>query len=929
MVNKTPVIMEHIKDRDPGIIFLTETWLKSEKSDITALIKTYGYILLHNRRKNRTKEIGGGVGIMLKSNYLYKHLKFKQFSSFEMTILKVSLQRNKYILLVCIYRVLFIAASIFLEEIVQLFESLVTMSSPIVLAGDVNIHMDDDKSYSLHFKEILETFNFVQHVNFATHKQGHTLDIVATLDDSLGVSNLIATEYDVSSHFLLDFNLSIVPETKKLKSISYRATKNINSDKLIEDINSKVNVSENLSFKDNIDNYNSTLRQIIDQHAPIKRRIIKEVNSAPWFDSEYKEIRRKRRNAEKSFRNTGLAVHKECYVKLRKQAITLAHKKKCQYYENKLCRGNIRLMYTAINTFLDKTQERKLPTASSDEELANTMMKFFNDKIENIRSSFKESDIEIIKMPNSNGTLLDFGSVTEDEVTEIISSHGIKCSPDDPVPLNLVKDHLNLFVPIWTKLINLSLSEGSIEGLKNAVVLPLIKEINDTVDVDTLKNYRPVSNLLLVEKLIERIVHVKLEKHMNSNNLNSDFQYGYKKGHSTETLLVKVVNDLMLSCDKNIPTLVMLLDLSAAFDTVDQEKLLKILQYEIGIGGTALKWFRSFLKGRTQKVKINSSYSFESLLKYGVAQGSVLGAILFNIYIRSIYKYLDPLKMSIFGFADDHQLLKTFLPFLQVQALGEDIQDCFNRIANWMNNFFLKLNTDKTKFLVIMPPSLAKEIHISGTFIDGKCIRFVHSAKNLGIILDQELSFQVHIQKVVKSCFHIIRNLSRIKDFLTYEQLRTAVSGYILSKLDYCNALYFGVNAVLLNMMQYVQNSAARLLRKKGNFPQLDTSACFKKLHWLQVRERIIFKICLLVHKSLMGIAPNSLSKLFTYSTSDRTMKLKHLPYYTKFGMRSISRIGPKAWNILPLTLRMERCTTKFKANLKTFLFDSDILTKL
>ena len=293
------------------------------------------------------------------------------------------------------------------------------------------------------------------------------------------------------------------------------------------------------------------------------------------------------------------------------------------------------LMYTAINTFLDKTQERKLPTASSDEELANTMMKFFNDKIENIRSSFKESDIEIIKMPNSNGTLLDFGSVTEDEVTEIISSHGIKCSPDDPVPLNLVKDHLNLFVPIWTKLINLSLSEGSIEGLKNAVVLPLIKEINDTVDVDTLKNYRPVSNLLLVEKLIERIVHVKLEKHMNSNNLNSDFQYGYKKGHSTETLLVKVVNDLMLSCDKNIPTLVMLLDLSAAFDTVDQEKLLKILQYEIGIGGTALKWFRSFLKGRTQKVKINSSYSFESLLKYGVAQGSVLGAILFNIYISS------------------------------------------------------------------------------------------------------------------------------------------------------------------------------------------------------------------------------------------------------------------------------------------------------
>ena len=930
MVNKTPVIMELIKDRDPGIIFITETWLKSDTSDITALVKTYGYVLLHNRRKNREKDIGGGVGIMLKSNYLYKHLKFKSFSSFEMTVVKVSLLHNKSILLVSIYRVLFVSASIFLEEIIQLFEVLVTMCNPIVLAGDVNIHMEVDETYSLRFRDILQTFNFIQHVDFPTHINGHTLDIVATLDNSIGVSDLKVAVYDVSTHFLIDFNITVVPETKKQKSISYRVLKSINSDKLVEDVTNNVNLSDSLSFEKNINKYNFAIKQLVDKHAPVKTRTVKEVTSAPWFDGEYEELRRKRRHVEKQFRKTGFTIHKENYTKLRKQAIALAHKKKCQYYGDKLSTGNIRVMYLAINNFLDKKQEKVLPTASSDVALANTMMTFFNDKIEKIRSSFTEtSENQIIKMSASHGKLFDLGSITEDEVKEIISTHGIKCSPDDPAPINLLQNHLDLFVPIWTKLINLSLSEGSMEGLKSAVLIPLIKEINDTVDAEVLKNYRPVSNLLLVEKLIERVVRIKLEKHMSNNNLHSDFQYGYKKGHSTETLLIKVVNDLLISCDKQIPTIVMLLDLSAAFDTVDQEKLLQILHHDIGIEGTALKWFESFLKGRTQKVKINTSYSEESKLGYGVAQGSVLGPDLFNIYIRSLCKYLEPIKLSIFGFADDHQLLKSFLPLLQVQALGEDIQSCFKAIANWMNNFYLKLNPDKTKFLLIMPPSMAKEICIGGTFIDGKCIRFVKSAKNLGVLLDEELSFEAQILTLVKSCFHVIRNLSRIKDFLTYEQLRTAVSAYILSKLDYCNSIYYGINSVLLNKMQYVQNSAARLLRKKGSFHQLDTNACFKKLHWLRIRERIIFKICLLVHKSLIGAAPTSLKKLLQFMSSDRTLKLVQLPYYTNFGKRSFSRIGPKVWNLLPMDLRLESSTTKFKTDLKTFLFENDILDKL
>ena len=124
--------------------------------------------------------------------------------------------------------------------------------------------------------------------------------------------------------------------------------------------------------------------------------------------------------------------------------------------------------------------------------------------------------------------------LTNDEIQQMVLSYGVKCSPDDPIPADILKNHLDTFLPIWTKLVNLSLNEGSLECLKNALLLPLIKKINEQMDKDNLNNYRPVSNLLFVGKLSERVVVICL-KHMTENNLHSNFQYGYKKGHSTET----------------------------------------------------------------------------------------------------------------------------------------------------------------------------------------------------------------------------------------------------------------------------------------------------------------------------------------------------------------------------------------------------------
>ena len=913
--------MEHLVDNDPSIVFLQETWLKENRSNVTAMVKEYDYILLHNIRKNRKKESGGGVGIMLKRDIKYKRLKHKQFSSFEHIIVKVMLGNNKSVLLISIYRVLFTPVTVFLEEMVTLLEYLTAMKEDVVLAGDINIHMETNELYANKFKDILHTFDITQHIDFPTHIQGHTLDVITTFGEEPPIFNIAGKETDISHHQLITFNLDIVPEKKAEKQITCRNLKGVDMQMFMNEVKERLQVTES-SFEDNIRKYNTVTKEIVDDQAPLRTITIKTVKTAPWFDGEYKQLRKERRKAERKFRKTRSLEDKKEYINLTKQTTELAHKKKCKHYGDKLEENNL-LLFSSLKTLLDNEHEEVLPEAESDEELANRFLKYFSDKIAKIRSTFPEERKQTPKMPLPGGKLSEFEPATEDEIRGIVKEYGIKCSPEDPIPAALLKmSDMDLFIPIWTQLVNLSLREGSMQCLKNGILLPLIKQLDEIMDKENDKNYRPVTNLQFVGKLIERVVNKRLNEHMRKYDLESDFEHGYKEGHSTETLLLKAVDDLLISCDNGLPSIVMLLDLSAAFDTVDQLKLVQILEEEIGIEGTALKWFVSFLTGRTQRVKVRGAYSEVGDLLYGEAQGSVLGPPLFNIYIRSLKKQVEPSGFSIYGFADDHQLIKTFLPVLQIQALDGDINKCFELITDWMDSFFLRLNATKTKILVIGPSSVRNTVVVQGTFIGKSCIRFVDSAKNLGVILDNELTFKEHVEKVVKQCFGIIRKLSKIRAFLTYEQLRTAVSAFIFSRLDYCNSLFFGISEELLNKMQYVQNCAARLVKGKNKSFRGSTLEFIRGCNWLRVRERIIFKISLLVHKCLYGVAPKCLKELFVYAGSKRTMKLRHETYNSSYGSRCFRRVAPKIWNLLPLTIRCEKDVTMFKKGLKTFLFD-------
>ena len=926
--NKCAEVMEHVSDVDASIAFLTETWMEADKSDVTAVIKSYGYKLLHNRRRDREKETGGGVGVLVKSTMTYKHLKCKFFSSFEVTMVRVKLTNSTKLVLVTIYRLQFIASGTFVKEFTELLEIISTMPEEVIISGDINFHLETDNSIVRSLQGLWNSFNLVQHVNLPTQIKGHTLDMVLTRNCELHVSNLLVEDVQLSDHYMISFNVDVEVVKQETKTITYRNLKGVDTAKFSEELVSKLLQDHGISsFGERINSYNSTVKDMVNDYAPLLTKTIKIVPNAPWFDSEYKTARRARRKAEKKFKKSKSSVDREAFVELRKQTTRLAFNKKREYCAKKIeeCNGT-KALFGCVYELLDQKKPSVLPSHDSKSELASRFNTYFKQKISDIRKNFPPVSSNFTGSSEYDGSLLSvFTPATEDEIRSLIMTHGIKCSPDDPIPAKLLKPLVDTFVPIWTELVNLSLEQGSMECLKCGVLAPLIKDLDSSIDNDILKNYRPVTNLQLVGKLIERVVDDRLDNHMNQNKLHSSKQYAYKVEHSTELLLTKVVDNLLISCDKKTPTLVMFLDLSAAFDTVDQAKLLQILHDDIGVRGVALKWFESFLCGRTQKVKIGDEYSSEVELDFGVTQGSILGPKLFNIYAKPFPEKLKVVKVSVEGYADDHQLLKGFNLIFQVEVLVEGIQETFDVIENWMRENFLKLNSDKTQIMIVAPEAILKDIKINGTFINGKCIRFVNSAKNLGVYFDSTLSMDVQVQKVVSSCFSTIRLLSRIKHFLITEQLQLLVCSLVLSVIDYCNILYYGMSNENLKKLQSVQNSAARLACKVNIYDRVPSEELFRRLHWLKVRERIAYKVLVVVHKCVYGNAPSDVKDLVRFSQSNRTKKLEVRPCLGEMGNRAFSVCGPRLWNCLPTELRMNGNMEDFKKKLKTYLFKDGV----
>ena len=287
---------------------------------------------------------------------------------------------------------------------------------------------------------------------------------------------------------------------------------------------------------------------------------------------------------------------------------------------------------------------------------------------------------------------------------EVIHTINKKSCDLDPISTALFQECVPELTPIIMYIVNMSLSLGIFPSqLKCACVRPIIKKLDS--DSNDYRNYRPVSNLAFLSKILEKCVNVQLNQYLDENNMHAKHQSGYRKFHSCETATTKIFNDILCCIDSRSHLVLLLLDLSAAFDTINHDILLNKLKHLFGINKSVLKWFSSYLDERLFYVKINNSKSDKCFLRIGVPQSSILGPILFILYTKNLEIIARRYGFEIHLYADDTQLYIEFDPVTQSKWIEQNIKACLNEIQAWMISNFLKLNEDKTETVIIHPKS--------------------------------------------------------------------------------------------------------------------------------------------------------------------------------------------------------------------------------
>lgn len=955
LLPKIDEIRIFVRDSNPSCILLTETWLDETVFD--SEINIHNYVI---QRKDRNRH-GGGVCIYIRQDIAFNARPDFNHQELEGTFIDILLPKTKPILCGVLYRPP--KQTNFYDILESIFLSIPSLNeSETVILGDFNTNCSSTGSCSLvnSLNSLCDMFSFKQIIKDFTRiaSTSTTIDLILVTDpDKISQSGVI--DCCISDHLMTFCTRKVThAHIGKHNTVNVRSLKHYSKESFQQSLLgcdwTSVLYCDNVN--DAWNNFKSVFISTMDSIAPVKSVRIKQ-RTEEWVDSEVLQSIKDRDKAFYNYKRNKTEENLNYFRTMRNKANQIIMSAKKNYFKSSVennMSDSKSLWKTLKSLGLPNKDSQgssniglnidgevcfdKLKVAEKFNSFYTSVAEKLVNKLPKISNKFGENFV--FNFYSSKGVKRDtfsFSIVSESKVLKYLNNLcPNKATGLDGIPSRFIKDSAQIIAGPLAHIINLSIIQGVVpDDLKSARVVPIYKK-SDKTDVG---NYRPVSILSILSKVIERVIYDQLEDYLASNSLLYKHQSGFRHGYSTDTCLVHLTDYIRFQMDKGHLVGMILLDLQKAFDTVNHSILLMKLK-AMGLTQSSLMWFSSYLSDRHQLVELSGTRSSTKNITCGVPQGSILGPLLFLIYVNDMSAVV---KNKLLLYADDSAILVSARNKSDIEnKLSNDL----NNVSHWLVNNKLSLHLGKTESILFgskprirSQPSL--DITCNGSSIESKT-----SVKYLGVTIDQCLSFESMARAIIKKSNARLKFLYRKQSFLNQYTRKLLVMSLIQCHFDYASSAWFNsLTQDLKHKLQVTQNRLIRFVLNLHPRSHIGKEE-FIRLNWLPVASRVNQIILCHVFKINSKLAPSYLNDHFTpvmnihekntrfrvkidstnndnSNTVLENSKRFCIPKVKGFGMKSFAYNGCTLWNALPQIARDAKTVASFKNIINEHIFNS------
>ena len=929
-----------IKD-NVDILLVSETKLDDTFPDGQFFIEGYKEPVRLDRNKN-----GGGLLFFIHDDLNSKEIKsHKLTKKTEGIFIKLTIRNTKWLIFGG-YNPDKKNIKNFLDCVGKELDRFLPQYENLLLLGDFNSEICEE-----HMQDFCETYNLTNLIRdptcFKSLENPSCIDVMLT-NRSACFENSMTIETGLSDCHKM--TVTVMKKYFKKRdpiTIIYRDYKSFDGVEFRNELKEELIKAQTITIEDFI----SIFKKVLERHAPSKKKIIRG-NQAPFMNQTLSKAFMTRARLRNKYYKSNTPENKLAYTKHKNHCINLLERERKKYYnelDTTIFASNKKFWDRVKPLFSDKTVLKHSlclkeggQMVSDKKKVAEILNNYFMESVENleverymptivIEDDENDNDVDkMIKKFQNHPSILKinenvktegsfkFRDVTEEETfNKIISLDPSKACMKDDIPTKVILGTGDIVSPILTDVFNEAKNAGKYPGpLKTADVTPVPKgrEKKDK------KKYRPISLTPILSKVFEKHMYEQIAEY--AGQFLSPYLFGYRKGHSTEQCILVMIEMWRKALDEKKVVGAVLTDLSKAFDCLPHDLLIAKL-HAYGFERSALNFILSYLTDRTQRTQVDGEYSNQRTLKYGVPQGSILGPLLFNLFMNDIFYFMDKAKLA--NYADDTSTYiseEGIFPFLHALKSETEV------VLEWFRINEMKSNSDKCHLIVAENEHRPSYISNSCIYLDGEreLIQSEEVVKLLGVLIDNKLTFEEHIKVLLRKGNQKLHALMRVSKYMSSEKLRLLMKAFIESHFNYCPLLWMFHSRKLNNRINSLHERALRVVYKDDNltFEQL-----LERDKSFTIHERNLQKLAILMYKVKHGICPQPIQDIFIQHRNPQGLRARDgddlekwlLPKTrtVNYGIETLRFRGPVLWNLIPDDIKASKSLESFKCNIENW----------